>query len=257
MFDTPQQVPEKDGPKPAIRGGVPGPAPRLAWPAVPDYLTRTYRWAYLDRRNLTLLDRRLVVSAILWGNRRRLQNAALAEFEPGQWVLQPACVYGDLSVELARFLGPLGLLEVIDVVPLQVANCKRKLHGFPRATVRLADARAPGGGPYDAVCCFFLLHELPEDSKRAVVDALLASVVPGGKVVFVDYHRPHRAHPLKALMSVVFDLLEPFAKDLWNHGIPSYASRADDFEWRTRGLFGGLYQVTVARRGGRSRTGAG
>lgn len=239
--------------------GVAGvaPAARLgALPRVPDYLEETYHWAYLNPRNVALLDRQQVVSAILWGNDRRLRRAAFAQIEPGRKVLQAACVYGNFSRALARHIGPRGSLDVIDVVPLQVANCRRKLKGLPQATVRLADATAPGGGPYDAVSCFFLLHELPDDYKHTVIDALLGSLAPGGKAVFVDYHRPHWAHPLKGVMSIVFDLLEPFAKGLWNKSIADYASRGGDFAWRTQTFFGGLYQMTVARRLGRSEAAA-
>ncbi len=236
----------------ALAGGVDAAAPVAPSitqpPAVPEYLDKTYRWAYLNPRSLRLFDRPLVVSAILWGMHRRLCQAALAEIEPGQKVLQAACVYGNFIPALARRLGPRGSLDVVDVSPLQVANCRRKLKGFPQAIVRLADAAAPGGGPYDAVCCFFLLHEMPDDYKRAVVDALLGSLVAGGKTVFVDYHRPHWAHPLKGVMSLVFDALEPFAKSLWTNDIASYAGHAERFIWRKRTLFGGLYQVTVARR---------
>ncbi len=114
--------------------------------------------------------------------------------------------------------------------------------------VRQADARAPGGGPYDSVNCYFLLHEIPSAWKGAVVDALLASVKPGGKVVFVDYHKPRWWHPLKWLMAAVFDLLEPFAGELWRHEIAEYASRPEGFAWRKETYFGGLYQKVVAER---------
>ena len=226
---------------------------RHAVPAhVPGYLQETYGWAYLNPRNLKLLDRPLIVSAILWGNYRRLLRKALAELRPGQRVLQPACVYGDFSPVVAEFLGPQGRLDVTDVAPLQVENCRRKLGAFPQATARVRDAADLGGGSYDAVCCFFLLHELPESYKRKVVDALLDSVRPGGKVIFVDYHRPHWAHPLKPVMSLVFDLLEPFAKGLWAFEIPSYAAHPARFDWSKRTCAGGLYQVSVARRRGRT-----
>ena len=66
-----------------------------------------------------------------------------------------------------------------------------------------------------------LLHEMPDFYKRRGVDALLKAVRTGGKVVFVDYHKPHRAHPLKGLMSLIFNLLEPFAKSLWENDIES------------------------------------
>lgn len=215
--------------------------------AIPRYLTDVYTWAYINPLSVRLLDRAWVVNAILWGNNHRLQRALFADLEPGQRVLQAACVYGDLSPNLAGFLGPAGRLEVIDVVPIQVGNCRGKLHDFPHASVRLADAAAPGGGPYDAVVCFFLLHEMPDSYKRTVVDALLANIRPGGKVVFIDYHRPHPLHPLKWVISLVFATLEPFARSLWRHDIADFAGDRGRYDWRTETYFGGLFQKTVAR----------
>ncbi len=221
---------------------------RPAVPDVPAYLRETYYWAYLNPRNVKLLDRELCVRVILWGQHLRLRREVFAELEPGQRVLQPACVYGEFSPALARLLGSRGKLEVLDVAPIQVAACRRKLRDFPRATVLHADAARPGGESYDAVCCYFLMHELPEDYKRAVADALLGSVVPGGKVIFVDYHKPHWAHPLKGVISFGFDTLEPFARSLWHHEIADFASNADLYSWRKQTYFGGLYQKVVAQR---------
>ena len=215
---------------------------------VPDYLRRVYTWAYVHRWAPKVLDRPWVVSAILWGNDRGLIDAALSELRPGQRVLQPACVYGRLSAEIAALLGPRGHLDVCDVVPAQIENCARKLDRFDNVTQSLRDAATPVGIEYDVACCFFLLHEIPEDYKRRVVGALLDAVVPGGKAVFVDYHQCHPLHPLRPVMSLVFDFLEPFAKGLCRHEVSDYAARAEDFVWSTETYFGGLYQKTVARR---------
>lgn len=215
---------------------------------VPDYLRDWYSWAYLNRRALALFDHPLVVSAILWGNFQKLQRVALAELRLGQRVLQPACVSGGLSPNIAAFLGPDGRLDVSDVAPLQVENCRHKLRAFVNTSVLVSDAATLGGGDYDAVRCFFLLHEMPAHYKRAVVDALLSSVRPGGKVVFVDYHQPRRAHPLKAVMNFVFDTLEPFAKELWAEEIRDFADDPAAFAWRKETYFGGLYQKVVAHR---------
>jgi ubiquinone/menaquinone biosynthesis C-methylase UbiE len=222
--------------------------PRPAATEVPAYLRETYNWAYLNPRNVKLIDREMVVKVILWGQHLRLRREAFAELDPGQKVLQPACVYGDFSPALARLLGPRGELEVIDLAPIQVASCRRKLRNFPWATVRRADAARPGGESYDAVCCYFLMHELPEDYKRAVADTLLGSVVPGGKVIFVDYHKPHWAHPLKVVFSLIFDTLEPYAKSIWHNEIADFASNTDRFSWRKQTYFGGLFQKVVAQR---------
>ncbi len=217
-------------------------------PAVPSYLKDTYTWAYLRPASVRLLDRPLVVSAILWGNYRQLLRSTLAEIRPGQRVYQPACVYGDFSHQVAEVLGPDGHLDVGDVAPVQVENCRRKLRAYDNARVHLWDAADKRNGIYDVVCCFFLLHEIPESYKHRVVDALLGAVPPGGKVVFVDYHRPHWAHPLKWIMSLISDTLEPFAKALWVNEIASYGSRAGEFSWSKQTYFGGLYQKAVAVR---------
>jgi SAM-dependent methyltransferase len=225
-----------------------GDEPAYADPPVPlpEYLSHTYTWAYLDPKNAERLDREFVVNAILWGNYRRLVRAACAEFRPGEHVLQAASVYGRQPEHLVQRLGPGGRLEVIDVSPLQVARLRRKLAAYPNASVRVADAAAPGTGSYDAVCCFFLLHEMPDDYKRRVVNALLARVKPGGRVVFVDYARPRWFHPLRGLMALVNAWLEPYAASLWRHPIRFFAEQPDSFRWRERRLFLGLYQVVVA-----------
>lgn len=217
--------------------------------AVPRYLEEVYTWAYLNPRNVALLDRPSVVNGLLFGNARRLTRAVMAEIGRGDRVLLPAHVYGNFVNKLAAYLGPSGELDVIDVAPVQVARCRRKVTGLPQVTVRLADAADPGGGPYDAVTCFFLLHEVPDGKKRAIIDGLLGSLEPRGKAVFVDYHRPHWWHPLRPVLGTVNACLEPFAKALWRHDIAEFASRPGDFTWSKRTYFGGLYQKVVARRG--------
>jgi SAM-dependent methyltransferase len=234
-------------------GGSPAAAPSAAAGReqtlrIPDYLKETYTWAYLRPGSIRFLDRAFVVSAILWGNYRRLLRAVLDELSPGQRVYQPACVYGDFSPEVAKALGPDGRLDVVDIVPLQVENCRRKLEVAPNATVQVGDAREPRPQRYDTVCCFFLLHEMPAASQRRTVDALMSVVRPGGKIVFVDYHKPHWAHPLRLVMSIVFDTLEPFAKNLWAKEIASIGGRSGEFTWSKRTFFGGLYQKVVAER---------
>lgn len=225
-------------PVPAVRSG----------PSIPSYLEKTYHWAYLDPRNVKYLDHEWVVKTILWRQHRRLEQAAFAEIEPGQHVLQAACVYGDFSKLLAEHIGPEGKLDIVDVAEVQVTNCRRKLAGFRHTTVRHENVLHLRNETVDAVCCYFLMHELPNDYKRGVVTVLLNSVRPGGKVIFVDYHRPHWAHPLKLITSLVFDTLEPYAKDLWRKEIAAFAGYDSRFTWRQESYFGGLFQKVVATR---------
>ncbi len=226
---------------------APAPAAGNA-PCIPDYLQKTYRWAYLDARNASYLDHEVVVKTILWRQHRRLEQAAFAEIEPGQHVLQSACVYGNFSQALAEHIGPEGRLEVVDVAEVQVRNCRRKLAAYKNASVRHQDVLHLRGESVDVVCCYFLMHELPDGYKHGVAATLLNCVRPGGKVVFVDYHKPHWAHPLKIVTSLIFDSLEPYAKGLWRKEIAEFAGTDTRFTWRKETYFGGLYQKVVATR---------
>jgi len=217
-------------------------------PPIPNYMIETYSWAYINPVCVALLDRTLVVSLILWGNHRKLMNVSLMEFGIGWKVLQAAHVYGNFTHELALAVGPNGHLDVIDVAPIQVEHCRRKLAGLTQARVRLADAAEPVGEIYNAVSSYFLLHEVPDGYKHSIVNALLDSVAPGGKAVFVDYHKPDHRHPLKGLMNFIFRTLEPYAAGLLEKEIASFARDADNFVWRKQVYFGGLYQKVVAER---------
>jgi ubiquinone/menaquinone biosynthesis C-methylase UbiE len=217
-------------------------------PTIPAYLREVYYWAYLNSTNARLLDHDAIVSTILLGNNARLRRALISEIRAGQRVLQAAHVYGRLIPEIARQVGPDGYLEVIDLVPLQAALCRQKLRDFPHTQVRIANADNPGEEMYDVVSCFFLLHEIPDDLKRRVIDALLLRINPGGKVVFVDYHQPVKWHPLRGLMQLLFKRLEPFAESLWQHQLADFATAPENYSWQKQTFFGGLYQKTIAYR---------
>lgn len=106
-----------------------------ALPEIPDYLQDTYYWAYINPRNVKLLDHDVVVRTILWQQHHRLERSAFVEIQPRQSVLQSACVYGSFSASLAEHIGPQGSLDVYDVAEIQVVNTRRKLRAYPQATV--------------------------------------------------------------------------------------------------------------------------
>jgi SAM-dependent methyltransferase len=220
---------------------------QLAAYPIPDYLRNVYTWAYLTPWLTGFLDRQFVVQAILWGNAQRLIGDVLAAVKPGDRIFQPAAVYGSFSRQVAERIGRHGRLDVRDVAPLQVALTRHKLAGLPQVNVACGNAVDPEQREFDAVACFFLLHEVPDDVKVQVVEAMLGLVRPGGKVIFVDYHRPHRWHPLKPVMKRVFAWLEPFALAMWSREIEELAgSSAADFRWSKRTRFIGLYQTVIA-----------
>ncbi len=222
--------------------------PDVTVPEIPDYLHDIYYWAYLNPRNVKLLDREVVVRTILWQQHKRLQRLAFAEIEPGQSVLQSTCVYGSFSANLAEHIGRAGTLDIVDVAKVQVDNARLKLQAYPQITVHHANVLHLDNRPFDVVLCYFLLHELPDIDKQKATNVLLDKVLPGGKVVFVDYHKPRWWHPIKPITSLVFDTLEPFAKGLWRKEIRDFADKPERFTWRKEPCFGDLFQKVVATR---------
>lgn len=224
------------------------PATSASQEPVPSYLSDVYHWSYLHPRHVPWLDRESVVSLILWGQHNALRRAAFNEIPSGASVLQAAAVYGRFSVELARHLGPKGSLNLIDVAPIQVNLTRQKLATEANSHVHLADASRYNQGEYDVVLSYFLLHEVPDDYKTAILDNLLQRVKPGGKLVIVDYHKPQSWHPLKPVMSLVFDWLEPFAKAFWRHPVQHFCTQPDRYDWQQQTFFGGMYQKVVISR---------
>lgn len=215
---------------------------------IPHYLYDIYYWAYINPRNVRWLDNDFVVRTILWQQHNKLQQLAFNEIARGDSVLQTTAVYGSFSKNLARHIGALGSLDVVDVSEIQVVNTRRKLWGFPNTRVHHGNTLHMNDRPFDVICCYFLLHELPDPQKFQAVNLFLSKVPKGGRVVFVDYHKPRWWHPLKLITSMVFDNLEPYAKGLWRREIKDFATDPEQFTWHKETIFGDLFQKVVAIR---------
>jgi ubiquinone/menaquinone biosynthesis C-methylase UbiE len=101
----------------------------------------------------------------------------------------------------------------------------------------------------DAVLVFFLLHEMPEDVRRKTIAEALRVTKPGGKLIFVDYHKPVASSPFRYLMVPILNTLEPFAMDLWQHEITQWLPANSDLTHMDKQTyFGGLYQKLVITR---------
>jgi ubiquinone/menaquinone biosynthesis C-methylase UbiE len=230
-----------------------GAGPAFAPVHIPEYLQKTYWWAYLHPRAVHIFERQWLVNLILWGNFARLRDAALQELGAvidGK-VLQVACVYGDFTEHLVGRLGPRGSLDVIDVAPIQIKNLQAKLKNPRQLTVLRQDSSELHfeDASHDAVVVFFLLHEQPVEVRRKTIAEALRVTKPGGKVIFVDYHRPRASNPFRYLMVPILTTLEPFAMDLWRGEIADWLpSGVQAAKVDKQTFFGGLYQKVVITR---------
>lgn len=216
---------------------------------MPAYMTEVYDWAYVDPSWVRWLDHNLVVRTLLFGNDQRLMRAYLERVRPGMRVWQVAHVYGDLVERVAHRIGSGGTFHLTDITPIQVSHGLRKIGKLPWSTVIRQDAAEfSGDAPYDLVCSFFLLHEVPDEWKRNIVDNMLGQMADDGEVLFVDYHRPTRWHPVRYLLKWLNRLLEPFAEALWEHDISHFATEPECYQWEKQTIFGGVYQLVSVRR---------
>jgi ubiquinone/menaquinone biosynthesis C-methylase UbiE len=220
---------------------------------VPAYLLTHYWWAYIHPRAVDVFERQWLVNAILCGNYARLRDAALNELGealPGA-TLQVACAYGDLSVNAAgRAVAAGGRLDIVDVLPIQLQNLRKKFR--PGSGARLlrmdsAQLRLPDAS-YDQALLFFLLHEQPPNVRLRTLQEVFRVVKPRGKIVIVDYARPCWWHPLRYLWRPLLAILEPFALDLWREDISGWIPDYGVKRISRRSFFGGLYQMTVVTR---------
>jgi len=227
---------------------------RSITPAViPEYLHNTYWWAYLHPRAVHIFERQWLVNLILWGNFAKLRDAALQEMGDviNGRVLQVACVYGDFTEHLVRRLGPQGSVDVIDVAPIQIKNLQSKLSNPQHVNALLQDSTDLHfeDGSHDSVVVFFLLHEQPADVRRKTISEALRVTKPGGKLIFVDYHKPVSTNPFRYIMVPILTTLEPFAMDVWRGEIVDWLPtdiKVSKVEKQT--YFGGLYQKVVVTR---------
>lgn len=220
----------------------------------PDYLHKIYWWAYEHPKAVKFWDRDFLINFILLGNYNKLGNAVMEVFPKpldGN-TLQISCAYGKLTPRIQQQLAPTGKLDLVDVLNIQLENTRRKLlRPDDRMTFAQCDAtdlKCPDNS-YDRALMFFLPHELPQFERRKAMVEAFRVVKPGGKVVFVEFHRPKWWHPLRMYQRLVFFLFEPFATDMWKHELTEYFPAGLQYRIDSKTTyFGDLYQRLVVTK---------
>ncbi|MCP4383876.1 MAG: methyltransferase domain-containing protein [Hyphomicrobiales bacterium] len=115
---------------------------------------------------------------------RLLDEIGVAE---GMSCLDVGCGGGDVSVELARRVGPGGRVVGLDldVVSLEIARNEAAERKLTNITYRVQDVFQSGDlGPFDIVYARFLLSHLPE--PMAALARMVGTLGPGGTLAVED-----------------------------------------------------------------------
>ena len=143
-------------------------------------------------------------------HRWRERSVDAAGVGPGDSALDVCCGTGDMTIELARRVGPAGRVIGSDFSErmLDVAREKPAGPGAAKPRYEWADALALpyDDASFDAVTVGFGVRNL-DDLGRGVAE-MSRVVKPGGRVVILEITQPRRP-PLSTFFSIWFDRLVP------------------------------------------------
>lgn len=219
--------------------------------AIPDYLEKTYWWAYVRPWAIRVFEREWLINLILWGWYQALRDRTLAIMGgplTGR-TIKISCCYGTLEPCLAaRVAADGGTLDIIDVAPEQLKNAARKIPaGLAGSVVKLhhKDARTLGfaDGTFDRAVLFFLPHEQPEDIRRATFAEAMRVIKSGGALYVTEFGHAAWWHPLKYIWHTALRVLEPYASPLWSREITEWLPAGAAQTSEKTSVFGGFYQI--------------
>jgi ubiquinone/menaquinone biosynthesis C-methylase UbiE len=219
---------------------------------VPDYLEKTYWWAYVRPWAVRIFERAWLINLILWGWYEPLRDLVLAAMgeKIGGKTLKISCCYGALEPMLAaRVAAGGGTLDIIDVAPEQLKNAHRKIPaGMEKSIVRLHHMNAVDlkfeTGRFDRALIFFLPHEQPEEIRIKTFEEAFRVVKPGGEIYVTEFARSRWWHPLHYIWHPVLHVLEPFAPPLWKQELATWLPKAGvGCVIEKKSVFGAFYQM--------------
>ncbi|KAK8805334.1 hypothetical protein WA158_001991 [Blastocystis sp. Blastoise] len=213
---------------------------------IPKYMEDIYTWCYVKPVNVKKLDCQLVVQTILFGYFQPLANMVCSEIKPGESILQTGSTYGKLIETVCKKLGPDGTYNICDIMPIQLLLLIKMVLLIILKKMVLMIMHPI----YIYALSFLLLHEVPDETKTAVINRIMKSVKVGGKAIFIEYHKAKWYSPWRYMMPVVYWLLEPLAFPVWNKQITELGDPelVKNFKWRKQTRFMGLYQKLVGIR---------
>lgn len=224
--------------------------------SVPVYLARHYWWAYLWRPAVRFFDHQFIINLILFGQYRKLMRTTLDKLPDASEdkILQLTCVYGELTPKIVEAANT-SRLHITDVAPVQLDLAKSKMNGSNALLATRMNAEQLGykDDCFSAVVLFFLLHELPKESREKVLSECMRVIPEGGVLLVTEYaplpekHILYRFPPTRWLLTH----LEPYLGGFWRDDLGTLlndlgqpfgkkaVTRSDDR------IFSSFYRVTT------------
>ena len=213
----------------------------------PSYISQLYPLIYHNKKIYRFLDDDRIQTVLSFGFRRRIIDDMLENIKTNSSVLQIGCTFGGQMQKTADKIGRYGSYVVVDALPEQIERARGQLID-KKIDFEVHDGRKPFSSKYDAVICFMLLHEMPETSRKKLIDNALDAVKQGGQAIFVDYNKPSEWNVLRFVLKPFNRLFFPFVEKLWENPIKSYAGKAAHFSWDKKTYAAKMFQKVVAVR---------
>lgn len=186
----------------------------------------------------------------------RLVKELNSEISSGKDVCQIGAVLGNQIQKTAATIGSLGVYDIIDISPIALQQVKKKLNRrYPQINFIKEDAAfTKVKAVRDVVICFMLLSMVPPFHRKRIINNALGMLKPGGKAIFIDWHKPKRWNLLAWPLKLYNRLYNPFVEDLQKNTIKflSENQNVKGYIWKQKSFFGGLFQKTIVVRRKRS-----
>ena len=213
----------------------------------PSYISQLYPLIYHNKKIYRFLDDDRIQTVLSFGFRRRIIDDMLENIKTNSSVLQIGCTFGGQMQKTADKIGRYGSYVVVDALPEQIERARGQLID-KKIDFEVHDGRKPFSSKYDAVICFMLLHEMPETSRKKLIDNALDAVKQGGQAIFVDYNKPSEWNVLRFVLKPFNRLFFPFVEKLWEKPIKNYARQSAHFSWDKKTYGARMFQKIVAVR---------
>ncbi|MDO4162588.1 MAG: methyltransferase domain-containing protein [Pseudomonadota bacterium] len=213
--------------------------------ALPPYMDILFNKLYKNKIFSGVCDDERIVKLAHFGLHKKIITDLLRDVSKNAHVLQIGLTFGSEIEMIYQKVKKQGKLDIFDVSETQLSLAGKK---YGRKNIELINYNAAlsWDEKYDVIICYNLLHELPLQTRRQVMDNVLNSLTRGGKAVFVDFARPVWWHPLRFPLLWFNRLYRPFAESLWQEPLENFCSEKEEFRWQHSYYGGKLLQKTIA-----------